>query len=114
MTAIAARPHVLQLRLSADELEQIRARAGDAPVSTWLRRIALDQPAPERRRRLMRERPLHPQAAELTRHVVWAGNCLRQITAALTDAECQNPELITAALARIDGHLRRVLEATQC
>ncbi|MDM4770225.1 hypothetical protein [Solimonas sp. SE-A11] len=108
------RAHVLKLRLSAEELERARARAGDEPLAVWLRQLAVDGEAVAPRRRLVRERPLHPQAAELTRAAVLAGNQLRQIADALADAPdlYPQPTELLAALARIDAALRQTLELT--
>lgn len=116
MAANTARACLLQLRLSADELEQMRVRAAGEPVSTWLRRLALDLPAPKARRHLVRERPLHPQSAELIRAALLARGELRRLATLLADHELPPAQAgaLIEALTRIDASLRHCREAAQC
>lgn len=109
------RAHVLKLRLSPDELEAVRARAGTEPVAAWLRRLALDGAPPPKRRRRAPEAAVSPEQAEHTRAVVLAANQLRQIAALLEGADATDLALvpIQAALSRIETQLQH-LEQPLC
>lgn len=106
MSAGKPRTQLLQLRLNTEELEQLLERAGDEPLSSWLRRLALDQPEPERLVHRRRERPMHPQSAELTREVLMASNRLRGVCEVITPRT--DVARLLAVLQRIESDLRRV------
>lgn len=111
---VAVRTHELKLRLSDAELEAVRMRAGAAPLAVWLRRLAVEGvPPPAVRRRRVRERPLHPQAAELTRIAALAANQLGRIADSLAerDPAAWPIEPLRTALTQLNTTLRRCLEA---
>jgi hypothetical protein len=110
----ALRTHALKLRLSGEEFESVRARAGAEPMAVFIRRIVLEQPAPKRRpRRAMT--PVHPQVAELVRVVALAANRLDPLPlAGLRSNPSALPATHADAVLRvlnvIAADLRRVLE----
>jgi hypothetical protein len=105
----ALRAHEIKLRLSDAELEIVHARAGDVPIAVWLRQLGTDASVPMPKHRQRRERPLHPQAIELTRVIALAGNHLRRLGEVLAEHGVSQSD-IRLALTQIDGRLRQALE----
>ena len=75
-----ARNISLNIWLSSAEKTALTARAGDAPVSTWLRSLGLGQPIPAAiLARQKRVRNIDAAIAPLVRAVAKIGNNLNQI-----------------------------------
>jgi Bacterial mobilisation protein (MobC) len=97
--------------LSSAEAEQIKAAAGDVPVATWLRDLALGQPStprPPARRKTAAPAPKFAGAVQpLAVAVARVGNNLNQIARAVNlDLKSGRP-LDAVLVANQLAHLRR-------
>jgi len=106
--------------LSSDEAERVKVAAGDVPVATWLRDLALGQPSkprPPLMQRRARERAPENAACiqPLAMAVARVGNNLNQIARAVNiDLKERNPMdavLVATQLAQIRHELREELRA---
>lgn len=83
--------------LNSAEAEQVKAAAGDVPVATWLRNLALGQPAqfapPRTARRTKSRRPEYAAAVQpVALAVSRVGNNLNQIARAVnSDVRARRP-----------------------
>jgi Bacterial mobilisation protein (MobC) len=101
--------------LSSAEAEQVRAAAGDVPVATWLRDLALGQPSKPRPPLMQRRtRNRVPKYAALIQPLAVAvarvGNNLNQIARAVnTDLKSRKPMeavLVANQLAQLRREMR--------
>jgi hypothetical protein len=105
--------------LSSDEAERVKASAGDVPVATWLRDLALGQsskPRPPLMRRAVKERSAQSAAVQpLALAVARVGNNLNQIARAvnldLKAGNAMNAVLVATQLAQIRREMRDGLRA---
>jgi len=106
--------------LSSAEAEKIKAAAGDVPVATWLRDLALGQPSTPRPAPMQRNsRQRSPRYAGLIQPLAFAvsrvGNNLNQIARAVnTDLKSRKPihaVLVANQLAQIRREMRDELRA---
>lgn len=83
----------IQIRVTDDELQEIKQRAGNVSTSTFLRQLALDQPIaqpPNPSREI-----IHKCDPELIRQVNYIGNNINQIAKQLNSGtELSNAVLI--------------------
>ena len=100
----------LQIRLTADEAEQIKARAGTLGTSTILRQLALGQKieAPKAKARKI----IHAADPELVRHVAWIGNNMNQIAKHLNSGNSLDNEVLVQLVtmqATLEGEIDRII-----
>ena len=88
-----SRKRYIQIRVTDDELKEIKERAGNVSTSTFLRQLALDQPIaqpPNPSREI-----IHKCDPELIRQVNYIGNNINQIAKQLNSGtELSNAVLI--------------------
>ena len=88
-----SRKRYIQIRVSDDELEEIKARAGNIDTSTFLRTLALDQPIAQPP--TPSKEVIHKCDPELIRQVNYIGNNINQIAKQLNSGtELSNAVLI--------------------
>jgi hypothetical protein len=96
--------------LSPAEAEQIRDAAGDVPVATWLRDLALGQPSKPHRSRRQETATRTPKFAgaiqPLAVAVARVGNNLNQIARAVNRALKSRQPLDAVLIANQLAHLR--------
>ena len=105
-----ARTKWLKIRVSDDEIVDIKKRAGRHDMSTYARGLILDQPvaAPE----LKTKKIVHSADPELVRHVAWVGNNMNQIAKHLNlGNQVDNEVLMTLVKiqADLDTELQRIM-----
>jgi hypothetical protein len=100
--------------LSSAEAEQIDAAAGDVPVATWLRDLALGQPSKPRKTR-QRIPKFAPLVLPLAVAVARVGNNLNQIARAVNqNLKARKPidaVVLANQLAQIRREMRQELKA---
>jgi len=114
-----ARNVSLKMWLSSTEVEQIKAAAGDVPVATWLRDLALGQPSKPRSPLRKKNAPRVPVYAGVVQPWVVAvarvGNNLNQIARAVNRGlQSRKPLeaiLVANQLAQIRREMRAELQA---
>lgn len=88
-----SRKRYIQIRVSDDELEEIKARACNIDTSTFLRTLALDQPIAQPP--TPSKEVIHKCDPELIRQVNYIGNNINQIAKQLNSGtELSNAVLI--------------------
>jgi hypothetical protein len=105
--------------LSSAEADQLKAAAGDVPVATWLRDLALGKPSaprPPARRKTARPAPKFAGAVQpLAVAVARLGNNLNQIARAVNfELKLRRPldaALVAYQLARLRREIRTELQA---
>jgi hypothetical protein len=106
--------------LSSAEAERVKAAAGDVPVATWLRDLALGQPSKPRPPLMQRKaQERGPKSAShiqpLALAVARVGNNLNQLARAVNiDLKERNPMdavLVATQLAQIRREMREELQA---
>lgn len=106
-----SRKRYIQIRVSDDELEEIKARAGNIDTSTFLRTLALDQPIaqpPNPSREI-----IHKCDPDLIREVNRIGNNINQIARHLNEGEKLSNAVMIALLnlqTSLDETLQRVMK----
>lgn len=104
------RPHNVKVWLSAAELDAVQARAGDAPLSGWLRDLALGE-APAKRTRSSGPAPKADPA--LVAQVAKIGNNLNQMARALNECRLVGDAVqlveVAAQLAAVRADLLSLL-----
>ena len=104
------RDKYLQIRLTADEAEQIKVRAGTLGTSTFLRQLALSQKieVPKAKARKI----IHAADPELVRHVAWIGNNMNQIAKHLNSGNAVDNEVLVELVtmqATLESEIERIL-----
>lgn len=106
-----SRKRYIQIRVSDDELEEIKARAGNIDTSTFLRTLALDQPIaqpPSPSREI-----IHKCDPDLIREVNRIGNNLNQIARHLNEGNELSNAVMIALLnlqTSLDETVQRVMK----
>lgn len=91
-----ARSKFLKLRVTDDELEQIKKNSGGIPMSTFLRQLALDQPTPQPKPKSTKI--IHSADPELIREVNRIGININQITKHLNEGQPLSNAILIALL----------------
>ena len=100
----------IQIRLTADEVAQIKIRAGDLGSSTFLRQLALGQ-------KIEPPKPkpttiIHSVDPELIRNVAWIGNNINQIAKHLNSGNKLDNDVLMALVelqATLDTEIKRIV-----
>lgn len=106
-----ARTKWLKIRVSDDEILDIKKRAGRHDMSTYARGLILEQPiaAPESKHKKI----IHSADPELVRHVAWIGNNINQIAKHLNaGGDVDNDILLTLVniQSALEDQIQRTLE----
>lgn len=106
-----ARTKWLKIRVSDDEIINIKKRAGRHDMSTYARGLILEQPiaAPEAKHKKI----IHSADPELVRHVAWIGNNINQIAKHLNaGGDVDNDILLTLVniQSALEDQIQRTLE----
>lgn len=106
-----ARTKWLKIRVSDDEIIDIKKRAGRHDMSTYARGLILEQPiaAPESKHKKI----IHSADPELVRHVAWIGNNINQIAKHLNaGGDVDNDILLTLVniQSALEDQIQRTLE----
>lgn len=106
----AIRDKHIQIRLTADEVAQIKNRAGDLGSSTFLRQLGLGQKIEQ-----PKSKPttiIHSADPDLVRNVAWIGNNINQIAKHLNSGNKLDNDVLMAVVelqATLDAELKRIM-----
>lgn len=100
----------IQIRLTADEVAQIKSRAGDLGSSTFLRRLGLGQKIEPSKPKPMTI--IHSVEPELIRNVAWIGNNINQIAKHLNSGSKLDNDVLLALVelqTTLDTEIKRII-----
>lgn len=106
-----SRKRYIQIRVSDEELKEIKERAGNIDKSTFLRQLALDQPIaqpPNPSREI-----IHKCDPDLIREVNWIGNNINQIAKHLNEGNRLSNSVLIELLnlqLSLNGVVQRVMK----
>lgn len=106
-----SRKRYIQIRVSNEELKEIKERAGNIDTSTFLRKLALDQqiaqpPTPSKE-------VIHKCDPDLIREINWIGNNINQITKHLNEGNKLSNSVLIELLnlqTSLDEVVQRVMK----
>ena len=108
-----SRKRYIQIRLTDEEMTEIKKRAASKNTSTFLRQLALSQPIPTPPPPPQTKEVLHKADPELIRQINWIGNNINQIAKQLNSGtELSNAVLIALLNLQtsLDETVQRVMK----
>lgn len=111
MTAKNIKDKSIKIRLTQEEKTEIQARAGAINISTYLRKLALNQPVPQPPPPTTKT-IIHTADPELIRAVAWIGNNMNQIAKHLNSGNATDNSMLLQMIEiqrALDAELKRVI-----
>lgn len=104
------RDRYIQIRLTDNEFDEIKVRAGELGTSTFLRQLALGQKIEQPKAKA--KKIVHAADPEFVRHVAWIGNNMNQIAKHLNQGNQVDNEVLMTLVkiqADLDSELQRIM-----